>query len=245
MTGAAGAGGGDDAARREITDAEAVARAREGDHAAFRVLVERWERRAHGLAMRVLRDEEAARDAVQEAFLRVYGALRRFEGRASFGTWLHRVVWNVCIDAKRRDRSGREVAWEDESASALDDEGGRVDEMPVETVGPERSLERRRLGEGLAQAIAALPEPARTTLLMREVDGLSYGEIAEALGVPKGTVMSRLHYARQRVQRTLIESGLAEPDDAGRAVPDDAGRGVPDDGTDLESAARRRGGDDA
>lgn len=242
MTGAASRGGGGDAPRREITDEDAVALARDGDHAAFRVLVERWERRAHGLALRVLRDEEAARDAVQEAFLRVYGALRRFEGRSSFGTWLHRVVWNVCMDAKRRDRSAREVAWEDEPAHALDEDLTPAATTPSETAGPELELERRRLGHGLAGAIAALPEPARLTLLLREVDGLSYGEIAQTLGVPKGTVMSRLHYARQRVQRALVEAGHAPAQSESSAAPEPAD--APSDDADTE-LSRRGGGDDA
>ena len=95
------AGGGSEA------DALAVARARKGDHAAFRVLVERYQGRAFGLALRVLRDEEQARDVVQDAFLKAYGGLDRFEGRSSFYTWLHRIVMNLCLDRKRRERSSR------------------------------------------------------------------------------------------------------------------------------------------
>lgn len=197
--------------REALTDVEAVARARTGDHAAFRVLVERWERRAFGLALRLLRDEEAARDAVQDAFVRVYAALPRFEGRSSFGTWLHRVVWNLCLDAKRRDRSAREVAFDEETTSPLEADGAAgAGASSHETAGPERTLEQRRLGERLGSVIAELPETARETLMLREVEGLSYAEIAESLGIPKGTVMSRLHYARQRVQRALLEAGYGE-----------------------------------
>ena len=97
-------------------DAEVVQKARAGDHQAFRVLVERYQGRAYGLALRVLRDEDAARDAVQDAFLKAYGSLDRFEGRSSFYTWLYRIVMNLCLDRKRRDRSDREVEWNDESA---------------------------------------------------------------------------------------------------------------------------------
>ena len=93
-------------------DADAVAQARGGDHDAFRVLVERYQGRAYRLALRVLRDEEQARDVVQEAFLKVYRSLDRFEGRSSFYTWLYRVVMNLCLDAKRRDRSDRHVEWD-------------------------------------------------------------------------------------------------------------------------------------
>ena len=90
-------------------DADVVQRARAGDHAAFRVLVERYQGRAYRLALRVLRDEDQAQDAVQDAFLKVYGSLDRFEGRSGFYTWLYRIVMNLCIDRKRRDRSDREV----------------------------------------------------------------------------------------------------------------------------------------
>jgi RNA polymerase sigma-70 factor (ECF subfamily) len=194
------------------TDADAIERAKRGDHEAFRVLVERYQGRAYGLALRVLRDEERARDAVQDAFLKVYGSLGRFEGRSSFYTWLYRLVMNVCLDMKRRDRSGRHVEWEEErslelahGAEAL--AGAAAD---PEARSPAGELERAELRALLARAIAALPEAARQTLELREIDGLSYAEIAKALGVPKGTVMSRLFYARRRLRAALIEAGVAE-----------------------------------
>jgi len=220
--GASGAASAEARERERAADDADVARAREGDHAAFRALVERHERRAYGLALRVLRHEDAARDAVQEAFLRVYSALRRFEGRSAFGTWLHRVVLNVCLDAKRRDRSSRELAWEDEATTDVVDTELGLPVSPTTSAGaePERALMRSELRARLAEAIGALPEAARSTLLLREVDGLSYAEIAQALEIPKGTVMSRLHYARRRVQELLTTAGLV--DDAVADAPVDA-----------------------
>ena len=82
------------------------------------MLVERYQGRAYRLALRVLRDEDQARDVVQDAFLKVYGSLDRFEGRSGFYTWLYRIVMNLCLDRKRRDRSDREVEWNDEMARA-------------------------------------------------------------------------------------------------------------------------------
>jgi RNA polymerase sigma-70 factor (ECF subfamily) len=183
-------------------DAEVVEKARAGDHQAFRVLVERYQGRAHGLALRVLRDEDAARDAVQDAFLKAYGSLDRFEGRSSFYTWLYRIVMNLCLDRKRRDRSDREVEWNDEVATGLEEEGALAAEAP------DVSAERRELREVITEAIATLPEDARRTIQLREIDGLSYQEIATALGIPKGTVMSRLHYARRRLQEALRAAGV-------------------------------------
>jgi RNA polymerase sigma-70 factor (ECF subfamily) len=181
---------------------QAVARAREGDHAAFRVLVERYQGRAFSLALRVLRDEEQARDVVQDAFLKAYGALGRFEGRSGFYTWLHRIVMNLCLDRKRREKSARQVEWSEEV-----ERDAEADPEAPETPEPELALERAELRAELARAIGALPEDARRTLELREIDGLSYQEIAECLGVPKGTVMSRLHYARRRLRRTLVVAG--------------------------------------
>lgn len=187
-----------------------MARAQSGDHEAFQILVERYQGRAYGLALRILRDEEQARDAVQDAFIKVYGSLRRFEGRSSFYTWLYRLVFNQCLDLKRKDKSGRHVEWEEERLGEdqqLDPAlaGSLASDGPP---GPEVALERAELREAMSDAIAQLPDDARETLLLREVDGLRYAEIAQTLGIPKGTVMSRLHYARKRLQETLSQAGV-------------------------------------
>jgi RNA polymerase sigma-70 factor (ECF subfamily) len=199
---------------RALSDQDAVARAREGDQEAFRVLVERYQGRIHRLAQRVLRDEEQARDAVQDAFLKAYTHLGRFEGRSSFYTWLYRLSMNLCIDLKRRDPSGRFVPTPDlgdlermvtiESRPAGERHWRSHEEAPDDAVG------RSELREAVARAITALPDSSRETLILREVEGLSYSEIAEALDIPKGTVMSRLHYARRRVQEILREAGAIE-----------------------------------
>jgi RNA polymerase sigma-70 factor (ECF subfamily) len=204
------------------TDAELIERAKRADHEAFRVLVERYQGRAYGLALRVLRNEEQARDAVQDAFIKVYGSLGRFEGRSGFYTWLYRLVMNVCLDMKRRDRSSRHVEWEEERAAeiALDAESLVSGANAPERRGPAAELERAELREAMARAIETLPEDARRTLELREIDGLSYAEIAQAVGVPKGTVMSRLFYARRRVRAALVEAGVVDATPDGDAVED-------------------------
>ncbi len=188
------------------TDAEVVEKAREGDHDAFRVLVERYQGRAFGLALRVLRNEDDARDAVQDAFLKAYGSLDRFQGRSSFYTWLYRIVMNQCLDRKRRDKSGREVEWNDEAASSQSPAAGALAAGGA-PVAPDEAVERGELRAAVAEAIAELPEDARRTIELREIDGLTYREISEALGIAKGTVMSRLHYARRKLQQTLASAG--------------------------------------
>lgn len=194
------------------SDLEAVTRAARGDHEAYRVLVERYQDRAYGLALRVMRDEEQAKDVVQEAFLKAYRSLGRFEGRSSFYTWFYRVVMNLCIDAKRRQSPGRMVEWDE--TRALETPVGTgldaVDPEHQQASGPEGDLERAELREAIRSAIAELPDDARQTLLLREIDGLSYSEIAKSLGIPKGTVMSRLHHARRRVRELLVARGVQD-----------------------------------
>jgi len=209
-----------DEGMRAMSDLDAVALAQAGDQQAFRVLVERYQGRAHRLALRVLRDEEQARDAVQDAFLKVYSNLARFENRSSFYTWFYRLVMNVCLDAKRRDRSARFV---DTPELADLERVATVESMPAteqhwrsHQEAPDAALDRAELRGAVVRAITALPDATRETLILREVDGLSYAEIAQALDIPKGTVMSRLHYARRRVQELLREAGMAEPFEAAR-----------------------------
>jgi RNA polymerase sigma-70 factor (ECF subfamily) len=195
------------------SDEEAIRGVLTGNRDAFAVLVERYQGRAFRLALRVLRNEESARDAVQDAFLKAYSALSRFQGRSSFYTWLYRLVMNQCLDMKRRDKSDRHVEWEDGGTG----ETGAVARLPPEVAGvrfaPAASLMRKELRQRLAEAIERLPEGPRETLILREVDGFSYAEIAETQKIPKGTVMSRLHYARKQLRTYLIEMGIATPAD--------------------------------
>jgi RNA polymerase sigma-70 factor (ECF subfamily) len=195
------------------SDAEAVARARAGEREAFGWLVRRYQGRAFRLALRVVRDEELARDIVQESFLKAWRSLDRFEGRSGFYTWFYRMVMNLCIDSRRRDRSPRQVELEEERA--LEVAAGAADLLGsgagAGASGPEAAAERAELRELLDRAIEALPPEARRTLELREIDGLGYAEIARCLGIPKGTVMSRLHYARRRLRAALARAGVAEP----------------------------------
>ena len=209
----------------ETSDEVAVARARAGDHEAFRVLVERHQGRLFRLAARVLRDDDLARDAVQDAFLKAYTSLRRFEGRSSFYTWLYRLTLNVCLDMRRRNRSDRTVEWPEaggENGSSAIEPTPAAGTEPLPS-GPDAEVERGEIRQRVTQAIDELPQEARETLLLREVDGLSYAEISETLGIPKGTVMSRLHYARKRVQKLLVAAGIGAAGTLGPDAPEGQG----------------------
>ena len=193
-----------------LSDSEAVDRARQGDHAAFRVLVERYEGRALALARRILRDEDQARDAVQDAFLKAYESLRAFEERSAFYTWFYRVVYNRCLDLKRRARHRPQVRLPDEPGleDALVGPGAEEGVGASRFVSAERTRDRHELRAVLEAAIQALPDDSREILLLREIQDLSYAEIAKVLSIPKGTVMSRLHHARRRMRELLEGSGV-------------------------------------
>ena len=192
----------------ELSDQEVVLRARDGDHGAFRVLVKRHESRVYALAMRILHEPEWAQDAVQESFLKAYRSIRKFEGRAAFSTWMYRLTYNQCLDMKRADKSGRYVDWDEERTAISEESKVSGQSLSSSIRGPGEEVERGELREQLGKAIETLPEAIRQTLVMREIDGLPYGEIAELLKIPKGTVMSRLFHARKRLKEVLREQGV-------------------------------------
>ncbi len=192
----------------QLSDLELVHLARDGDHGAFHVLFQRHESRVYALAMRLLRNPEWARDAVQESFIKAYRALRKFEGRSAFGTWMYRLTYNQCLDMRRSDKSGRYDEYEEERFLADENENPGASPLASEIPGPEEVAERGEVREQIAKAVEALPDTLRETLVMREFDGLAYSEIAKLQKIPKGTVMSRLFHARKRLQEALIEQGI-------------------------------------
>jgi RNA polymerase sigma-70 factor (ECF subfamily) len=155
----------------------------------------------------VVRDPETAQDVVQEALIKAYRGIRKFESRAAFYTWLYRIVVNLALDHRRRDRSGSEAEWDDSVARDIDPRA--VVPQPSD---PELESRRIEVRELVARGIRELPDGQREVLLLREVDGLSYGEIAATMEISKGTVMSRLHYARRKMEAFLREHGI-DPED--------------------------------
>lgn len=193
-----------EARRREAEeDRELIGLAQKGDQAAFRQLVERHQRRAFAIALGLVRDENDAREIVQEAFLRVYRGLGSFQGGSSFFTWLYRIVTNLAIDLMRKP--GRKDA-ELNEAQAVDDDASEFPLLArVDGADPIDVLRRREIAERIQKALDALPPYHRGVILMREVEGMSYEEMAQAMGVSKGTIMSRLFHARQKLQKALAD----------------------------------------
>jgi RNA polymerase sigma-70 factor (ECF subfamily) len=173
-----------------MEDHQLVERSRAGDLAAFEELVKRHQGRAYAIAYRLLGNREDAQEVAQEAFARAYFRLAEFRGTAQFRTWLYRILVNLATDLLRRRRPG-----------------GVGEEVALRAVtteeNPGESLDRRELRQGIQKAIGGLPADLRTVIVLRELEGLSYSEIARVIRRPMGTVMSRLFHARRRLQQSL------------------------------------------
>ena len=187
-------------------DLTLVKRVRSGDQRAFKLLVERYQRKVYAVALGMLKDKEEAMDVSQEAFVKVYKYLDHFKGDASFYTWLYRITVNICIDIiRKRSGAGGEAVEFDETLP-MD-----VSEANIGALGsrlgtnPQKSALRRELAEKIQEALSSVPEKHRAILLLREVEGMSYEDLSRTLDIPKGTVMSRLFHARAKVQKILSQ----------------------------------------
>ena len=197
-------------AEQRAIDLELVDRAKDGDRRSFGRLVETYQRRVYALAYGILRNREDAWDAAQEAFVKAYKSLDKFEGNASFYTWMYRITYNVAID-HLRSRSRKEVS--DLPESKMVDEALRRAGHGAKG-DPDKETHRRELKAVLSRAMSRLSEKHRAIIVLREIEGLSYEEMAEVLDISKGTVMSRLFHARKNLQ-TLMQPYV----DAGDDVP--------------------------
>lgn len=173
----------------EPADGALVERVRRGEGYAFDLLVRRHDRRAFGLAFRLLGHREDAEDVVQESFIAALEALDRFDATRPFGPWLYRIVVNRSLNA-RKSRSRRSTEQVPEDA-------------PAATLSPERSAEWAETRRRVRDAMAALPERQRTVMTMIELEGFSGPEVAEVLGMPEGTVRWHLHSARKALRVAL------------------------------------------
>jgi len=191
------------------TDADLIRDAQANDHAAFETLVRRYSERAFRAAYRVVRDQQAAEEVLQEALIKAYRALPRFEARSSFYTWLYRITVNLALDWRRRSKREPTVEWDDAIAHEVDPRGLVAATVSVD---PEVEMRRHEIRDLVSAGIQTLPDGQREVLLLREVDGLSYEEIAESMQISKGTVMSRLHYARKKMIVFLAQRGV-DPED--------------------------------
>lgn len=181
-------------------DATLVALVLAGDQSAFAELVDRYHGEVYYLALRQLRHREDAEDLAQEAFLRAYRALAQYDPTRPFGAWLYAITARLCIDAHRRRRVRPVSLTRPEEGTAAEE---REWEIPDPAEGPESLVERRDEAHRLSGLIDRLPPDYRLAILLRHAQDLSYEEIAEATGVPLGTVKARIHRARNQLRAWL------------------------------------------
>lgn len=182
-------------------DVDLVRRARAGDRAAQEALAQRHRRSMYILALQLMGNRDDALDVVQDALLRFFTTLHRFDLRRPVKPWLYRIVRNRAVDLHRRRRIRRH-----ESLDAVDDDGRRFEIRDV-SVDPERDVARAQLRARIWQSLDELSAKQREILVLRDYQDLSYTEIAATLNIPIGTVMSRLHGARKRL-RAILEEDL-------------------------------------
>ncbi|HPU79568.1 MAG: RNA polymerase sigma factor RpoE [Candidatus Accumulibacter propinquus] len=184
---------------REI-DHLLVERAQAGDKHAFELLVAKYQRKVARLLSRFIRDQSEVEDVAQEAFIKAYRALPAFRGDSAFYTWLYRIAINTAknyLVAQGR-RAPTSTEFDAEEAEGFED-AGRLRDINT----PESLLQSKQTGETINAAMAALPEELRSAIVLREIEGLSYEEIAEAMRCPIGTVRSRIFRAREAVAEKL------------------------------------------
>jgi RNA polymerase sigma-70 factor (ECF subfamily) len=188
----------------EADDLSLVRKARAGDDGAFQALVVRYQRKVYAVALGIVRDTDTAWDVAQEAFVRAHGHLAGLEGEEAFVKWLFRITSHLAIDAVRRERKSLKDSVEDVSEVDVMAGGEGILSTPL-GLDPSDNLLRRELAGRMTEALGQLPEIHRTILVLRELEGLSYEELSERLGIQKGTVMSRLFHARKKMQALLAD----------------------------------------
>ena len=183
----------------DSSDLELVRRAQRGERGAFDLLVLRYQHKVIKLVARLLRDPAEAEDVAQEAFVKAYRALASFRGDSAFYTWLYRIAVNTARNAMA-SRQRRPLDYE---AELSDSEQSNVETRLRHTDTPEASVLSEEIRETVNRAVSDLPEDLRTAIILREVEGLSYEEIAAAMDCPVGTVRSRIFRAREAIDRSL------------------------------------------
>jgi RNA polymerase sigma-70 factor (ECF subfamily) len=187
------------AAGVDASDLELVRRAQRGERGAFDLLVLRYQHKVIKLVARLLRDPTEAEDVAQEAFVKAYRALGSFRGDSAFYTWLYRIAVNTARNAMA-SRQRRPLDYE---AELSEGEQSTVESRLRHTDTPEATVLSEEIRETVNRAVAALPEDLRTAIILREIEGLSYEEIAAAMDCPVGTVRSRIFRAREAIDRSL------------------------------------------
>ena len=172
--------------------------ARNGDQAAFGELVQQYQKRVFALAVRMCPTPELAEEAAQEAFLAAWQGLPFFRGDSAFATWLYRLTSNACVDLLRKENRHQGPSLDDETVSA---------EVPDPTPTPEKAVEQQELRRQIEAGLQTLSPEHREVLILREIQQLSYDEIADVLSLDLGTVKSRINRGRRQLREFLLKQG--------------------------------------
>ena len=189
-----------------MTDSERekklIQQAAHGDRKAFESLITDCSGKSYGLALKMLKNQQDAEDAVQDAFLKAWRGIPAFKGNSRFDSWLYRIVYNTCLDTLR-GKTRRTIY----SLTTQEEDGEEQTDLPDTSPGPEEQLLEREQAEHIRAELAALPEKLREPLLLRELRDCSYEEIAQKMEIPIGTVRSRISRARRTLAERLREKG--------------------------------------
>src|ERR1700756_2601459 len=185
----------------EHDDIALVRRCQKGDALAFEQLVIKYRSKVFSMIYGMVQNEQDAWDLAQEGFLKAWKSIHRFKGNSSFYTWLYRIMTNVTIDSLRRRGIHGEAEFDDRIATGQVEPGSRT--TPSSVPLPHKKLEHREIRQRIDEAIAKLSPEHRAVIVMKEIEDLQYNEIADSLSCSLGTVMSRLFYARKKLQSLL------------------------------------------
>lgn len=181
---------------------ELVTLAQNGSQEAFKELFEVYYARAYNFAYQIMRNANDAEEVLQESFVKAWLNLKGFKGDSSFYTWFYRIIRNMAIDVKRKLSRRIQASPEEPDASRISNDDGH---LSATSVSPEESYSNKQSLVSLEKALALLKEEQRSILILREIDGFSYEEIASICGLNSGTVMSRLFYARKALHEALLD----------------------------------------
>jgi RNA polymerase sigma-70 factor (ECF subfamily) len=188
-------------AQADVSEPDLVKRCQGGDAEAFDELVTRYRTRVFGMIYNMVHSEQDAWDLAQDSFVKAWKSIKRFRGQSSFYTWIYRIVMNVTTDWLRKKQVKGGAEFDDSIQLKEVDPASKT--MPKADAIPSEQLEQREIRTEIDKAIAQLSPEHRAVILMKEIDGMQYHEIAETLGCSIGTVMSRLFYARKKLQNLL------------------------------------------
>lgn len=179
---------------------ELVERAKKGDVEAFEQLIEGCEKKVFNIAFRMIANYDDAKEIAQEVFLKAFKSISKFKGDSLFSTWIYKITTNVCLDEIRKRKNKKIVSLDEE----IEMDGNEVKrQIKDEGPGPENEAENNEVKKAVIDSINALPDDYKTVIVLRDIQGFSYGEIARFINCPEGTVKSRINRARQSLKNIL------------------------------------------